>query len=74
MTIDEFKKNIAPYMNKGWVAMDKNESWWWYNLKPIIADDSWVPSSSSCHSPIIKDIITIKPVEDWTKSLIEVGK
>ena len=24
MTIDEFKKNIAPHMKKGWVAMDEN--------------------------------------------------
>ena len=30
MTIDEFKKNIAPYMKKGWVAMDKSECWSFY--------------------------------------------
>ena len=27
MTIDEFKKDIAPHMNKGYVAMDKDTNW-----------------------------------------------
>lgn len=26
MTIEEFKKNIAPHMNDGWVAMDNEET------------------------------------------------
>lgn len=30
MTIDEFKENIAPYMRKGWVAMDKGGEWLWW--------------------------------------------
>ena len=34
MTIDEFKKDIAPHMNKGFVAMDKDKMWWWYKEKP----------------------------------------
>ena len=29
MTIDKFKKNIAPYMKKGWIAMDDNGVWNW---------------------------------------------
>lgn len=29
MTIEEFMRDIAPKMNKGWVAMDKDESWFW---------------------------------------------
>ena len=27
MTIDEFKKDIAPHINKGYVAMDKDNTW-----------------------------------------------
>ena len=27
ITIDEFKKDIAPHMNKGYVAMDKDTNW-----------------------------------------------
>lgn len=73
MTIDEFKKNIAPHMKKGWVAMDKNEYWFWHGIKPSIDIDLW-----SCYNPIymmnLSYIFDIEPVEDWTKSLIEVGK
>ena len=36
MTIDEFKKNIAPYMKKGFVAMNKDETWTWFNMKPKV--------------------------------------
>lgn len=35
MTIDEFKKNIAPYMNKGYVAMDRDNSYFYYNGKTL---------------------------------------
>lgn len=73
MTIDEFKKKVAPYMNKGWVAMDENKTWWWFNIKPIIYDGVWIPYVSG-YNCLIKDIITINPVDDWSKSLIEVGK
>lgn len=73
MTIDEFKEKVAPYMNKGFVAMDKNETWWWFNVKPITCDDVWIPYVSG-YNCLIKDSITIEPVEDWTKSLIEVGR
>ena len=34
MTIDEFKKDIAPYMKEGYVAMDKDKMWWLYKEKP----------------------------------------
>ena len=34
MTIDEFKKNIAPYMRKGWVAMDRDCTYKFYKYKP----------------------------------------
>lgn len=36
MTIDEFKKNIAPHMNKGWVAMDESGKYFHYTNKPIL--------------------------------------
>lgn len=42
MTIDEFKEKIAPYMDEGYVAMDKDCSWWWFNVKPKInAEMKW---------------------------------
>ena len=49
MTIEEFKKNIAPHMNKGYVAMDKDGSWWWFNVKPMIDGDGWIVHDSGCN-------------------------
>lgn len=73
MTIDEFKRNIAPHMDKGWVAMDKDEKYYWYAIEPCIDIDLW-----TCYRPDyafdISKIFTIEPVKDWTKSLIEVGR
>ena len=71
MTIDEFKKNIAPYMRKGYVAMDKDTNWFYYSVKPKIklTLESW--DSDGDFSDLIA--FNIEPVEDWTKSLIEVG-
>nr|DAJ42557.1 MAG TPA: hypothetical protein [Caudoviricetes sp.] len=34
MTFDEFKKKIAPYMIEGWVAMNKDGTYMWYDEKP----------------------------------------
>lgn len=39
MTIDEFKKNIAPHMNDGWVAMDKDGSWRYQGLQLSLNED-----------------------------------
>lgn len=72
MTIDEFKKNIAPHMKKGFVAMDKDGSWRYQGLQPSLNEDygEWEPANTiNC----LDDAFNIEPVEDWTKSLIEVG-
>ena len=72
MTIDEFKKNIAPYMKKGWVAMDKDCIYFLYNTKPMIdiEKEEW-DYDDTCFG--LSYMFNIEPVEDWTKSLIEVG-
>lgn len=74
MTIDEFKKNIAPHMNKGFVAMDKDNTWCYYAKKPLNdkAVELWLPDVNDDY--IILSMFSIEPVEDWTQSLIEVGK
>lgn len=73
MTIDEFKKNIAPFMRTGWVVMDYDECWFWYGIEPSMDIDEW-----TCYNPNyimnISYIFDIEPVEDWTKSLIKVGR
>lgn len=73
MTLDEFKKNIAPYMKKGWVAMDNNCSYFYYNTKPMIdiEKEEWDYDDTSYS---LDYIFNIEPVRDWTKSLIEIGQ
>ena len=74
MTIDEFKKNIAPYMRKGYVAMDKDNFYWWYSNKPRKLKSHWnakiEKENDIC---FLAKLFNIEPVEDWTKSLIKVG-
>ena len=71
--------DIAPFMKKGWVAMDKSGSWWWYGSKPELLiehnhnhgwlEDCWYnPDNNE-----ISNAFDIAPADDWTKSLIKVG-
>ena len=78
MTIDEFKKDIAPHMNKGYVAMNKDETWTWFNMKPKVdlKTHFWEVSDWSAYWYDLDLTVLeyIEPVRDWTESLIEVGK
>lgn len=68
MTIDEFMKNVAPYMKKCWLAMDKDGTWCRFSRKPHINMTLYV--WDSCDYDRISDFfVDIEPVEDWTKSL-----
>lgn len=72
MTIEEFKKSIAPHMNKGYVAMDKDTNWFYYSVKPKtdLTLESW-DSNGHCSSLVA---FNIEPAEDWTQSLIKVER
>ena len=72
MTIDEFKKNIAPYMRKSWVAMDSNEVYYYYKYKPNLNNYMWI--SIDKNYDIFSSYFNIEPVKDWAKSLIKVGE
>ena len=72
MTIDEFKKNIAPYMRHGWVFMDDCDIWrcCMFNKKPFFFFFYWyVDGYQYC-----LEMFDIEPVDNWQESLIEVGK
>ena len=73
MTIDEFKKNIAPHMKKGYVAMNKDCIYFLYNTKPMIniEKEEW-DYDDICSN--LNYMFNIEPVKDWTKSLIGVGQ
>ena len=70
MTIDEFKEKVAPYMCKGWVAMDENGLYCYYKYKPILDYRVWISSKGDYDE---LNCFNIEPDEDWSKSLIEVG-
>ena len=74
MIIDEFKEKVAPYMKKGYVAMDKDNTWCYFTKKPFTYKNAivWFPDVND--EDMILSMFNIEPVEDWTKSLIEVGK
>ena len=62
-------KVLLPLLKKGWVAMDKDGAWCWYEKKPKIHQDLWI-NSSSCK---ILSCFNIKPAENWEESLMECG-
>ncbi len=41
MTIDEFMRDIAPKMRTGWVAMDEDGMWTWFDEEPYICSYTW---------------------------------
>lgn len=62
-------QELIPYLKQGWVAMDKSGHWYWYDMSIIPAENHWVSRKSVEN---ICPLANIKPVEDWTKSLIKV--
>ena len=62
-------KVLLPLLKKGWVAMDKDRSWYWYKEKPQINLDLWKNNSSY----IFLSCFNIKPAENWEESLMECG-
>lgn len=65
--------DITPFMRKGWVAMDKDKRWWWYNKKPYKwgVRGYWLVKNGE-QGIIDWDTFDIAPADDWTKSLIKI--
>lgn len=70
-------EQLTPFMKKGWVAMDKDGSWWWFGTKPEpiighykhgLLEDCWYSTNNSN----ISYCFDIAPADDWTKSLIQI--
>lgn len=66
-------QDIIPFMEDGWVAMDKDGAWCWFEEKPVasVCDGRWV-TTNHCISECINTVINIASADDWTKSLIQV--
>ena len=60
---------LKPLLRKGWVAMDKDGAWYWYEKNPEIHQDVW----KSNYRYIFLYCFNIKPAENWEESLQECG-
>ena len=75
MTIDEFMRDIAPKMRKGWVAMEENGIWNWFNNEPTAFKNEWIYGLEiDNYHTNLTDIFDIAHVDDWTQSLRKVGE
>lgn len=63
-------QDIIPFMEKGWVAMDKCGAWYWHASKP----EKFVKLWDSEYSVCLSDIFDLKPVKNWKKSVISIGE
>lgn len=68
-------QDIIPFMKDGWVAMDKNGSWWWYPVEPYMNRSEWwfTDYGEYLEGKMVSSMFDIAPADDWTKSLIKVG-
>ena len=62
-------KVLLPLLKKGWVAMDKDGTWYHYEEKPRIHKDLWI-NDSNCKFLVG---FNLKPAENWEESLQECG-
>ena len=66
---------LIPLLRKGWVAMDEDGTWAWYQRKPYMTYNSqcegeWFSKSGSFLLPYC---FNIKSERYWEESLIRVG-
>lgn len=77
MTIEDFKKNVAPYMKKGYVFMEQDGTWKFSRTKPTLIGAYRPDNHIKClcwdRGFRLDDWFDIEPVENWKESLIEVG-
>ena len=65
-------KELIPFMKDGWVAMDESGDWNWYKDKPECDNDEDYIWKGGFDLVYLNPLFDIAPVDDWTKSLIQV--
>lgn len=65
---------LLPLLRKGWVAMDSNGTWFWYDTKPRAKRDTktW-RTESECAYYNLGFCFPIEKASDWRTSLRECG-
>lgn len=63
-------EDLIPLLKEGWVAMDKDKEWYWFECKPSKYSNSWTgvfPFNNL-------GAFDIAPADDWTQSLIKIER
>lgn len=67
---------LLPLLRKGYVAMDEDKEWWWFQAKPDVDTEplaNW--HGVGCEVAPLSDSFNIAPFAgDWRDSLMECGK
>lgn len=64
---------LLPLLRKGWVAMDENKRWWWYNVRPAQKCGIWIVKIEDKCS--LLSAFNIRKFDgDWKDSSMECGK
>lgn len=68
--------DLLPLLRKGWVAMDDDGRWWWYETKPYVRNEwRWGNSDFRLDEVELSQTFNIKRFDDdWKDSLMECGK
>lgn len=62
---------LLPLLKKGWVAMDKDGEWFWYECKPSKEMIFWDSNEGRFEDMFFP--INLKPADNWEESLMECG-
>ena len=68
---------LIPLLRNGWVAMEGNGNWFWYQLKPRVSKryEIWKVSKGKFMKLNTIEIKDITPFDgDWKDSLIKCGE
>ena len=67
--------DLLPLLKKGWVAMDEDGTWVWYDKKPCKRTDMLIWGGNSGDWRTLPRAFNIAPFDgDWKDSLLKVGK
>lgn len=76
---DVIIEKLIPLLRNGWIAMDKDGDWCWYEHKPVCVDvencHEWLREDINhkwCNLSRIFKIVSSPDGLDWKKSLREV--
>lgn len=63
-------QTLLPLLKKGYVAMDENGDWFWYENQPRLEKSSWMTVGWDYYR---LSRFNLKPAKNWKTSLLECG-